>query len=273
MIRVADLDLGYGERLVLRDLEFEIRRGEFVGCLGPNGSGKSTLLNAFCGLLPPRRGGVWLAGQPVEKLASRLRARRLAVVPQSTEIRFPFTCLEVVLMGRYPYRRRWQSLGVNDLLAALTAMEQTTTLNLQERPVTEVSGGERQRTVVARALAQTPEILLLDEATSCLDVRKKLEIFEVLKNLNESRGITVICAMHDLNLAALYCRRLLFLKNGRLFQDGPTDQVFTSAVLSQVYDTDMEVLWHPRYQRPYAVMMPLCGQAAEAEAGKRAVPG
>ncbi len=272
MIRAVNLDLGYGDRLVLRGLNFRIEKGEFVGCLGPNGSGKSTLLNALCGFLPPRRGMVLLEGIPVAQLPGRLRARRLAVVPQSTEVRFPFSCFEIVLMGRYPHRRRWHSLGEEDLLAVLTAMCRTSTTHLQDRPVTEVSGGERQRVVVARALAQTQEILLLDEATSSLDVRKKLEIFEVLRYLNESRGVTVICALHDLNLAALYCRRLMFLKDGRIFQDGPTHGVFTSATLYQVYDTDMEVVLHPRHQRPYAVMLPLSGSAAEGEGGERRVP-
>jgi iron complex transport system ATP-binding protein len=267
VIRAASLNLGYGDQVILQDLNFEILKGEFVGCLGPNGSGKSTLLSALCGLLPPQRGSITLEDEPLKNLPSRFRARRLAVVPQSTEVRFPFTCFEVVLMGRHPHRRRWRSLGEADLLAALAAMDQTSTTVFQERPVTEVSGGERQRVVVARALAQTPEILLLDEATSSLDVRKKLEIFEVLKRLNESLGVTVICAMHDLNLAALYCRRLMFLKDGRLLRDGPTDKVFTSATLNRVYDTAMEVVRHPAHQRPYAVLLPLSGgDAAEKQA-------
>ncbi len=266
MIRAVSLDLGYGDRAILQDLNFEIQRGEFVGFLGPNSSGKSTLLSALCGLLSPQRGSIFLENAPLETFPSRLRARRLAVVPQSTDVRFPFTCFEVVLMGRYPHRHRWRSLGEEDLLAALTAMDQTSTTPLQERHVTEISGGERQRVIVARALAQITEILLLDEATSSMDVRKKLEIFEVLKHLNESLGVTVICAMHDLNLAALYCRRLMFLKDGRLLHDGPTDKVFTSATLNQVYDTDMEVVLHPAHQRPYAVMLPLSVSAGEEKA-------
>jgi iron complex transport system ATP-binding protein len=257
VIRASGLDLGYGERLVLKDLNFEIRPGEFVGCLGPNGSGKSTLLNALCGFLPPRKGSLLYEGVPLRQMESRMRARRLAVVPQATEVHFPFTCFEVVLMGRYPHRRRWRHLGSEDLVAAVTAMARTTTTFLKDRPVTEVSGGERQRVIVARALAQTPEVLLLDEATSQMDVRKKLEIFEVLQFLNESHNVTVICAMHDLNLAALFCRRLMFLKEGRLIKDGPTEEVFTSETLREVYDTDMEVAWHPGHARPYAVMLPL----------------
>jgi cobalamin transport system ATP-binding protein len=119
--------------------------------------------------------------------------------------------------------------------------------------------------VIARALAQDPEILLLDEATSSLDVRKKLEIFEILKYLNETRRLTLLCAMHDLNLAALYCKRLMFLKEGKIIVDGPTEQVFTPEILEQVYDTHMEVVWHPVHQRPYAVMLPLSPEALEVD--------
>jgi iron complex transport system ATP-binding protein len=257
VIRVEELDLGYGERLVLQGLNFQVASGEFLGILGPNGSGKSTLIHALSGLLPPQKGKIIIRDEHLGKLSSRLRAQILGVVPQSSEVRFPFPCLEIVLMGRYPHRKRLGSLTDEDLLWALRSMRRTTTEHLQERPVTEVSGGERQRVVIARALAQDPRILLLDEATSSLDVRKKLEIFEILKFLNTTQGLTVLCAMHDLNLAALYCGRLMFIKDGGIVQDGPTEEVFTPAILGQVYQTSMEVIRHPGHQRPYAVMLPL----------------
>ena len=265
MIRVTDLNLGYEDRPVLAGLNFRVNSGEFVGLLGPNGSGKSTLSQALSGLLPPQGGSIRLHDQPLGSLASRLRARTLAVVPQSSEVRFPFACLEIVLMGRYPHRQRLGALTDEDLLWALESMRRTTTEHLQERPVTEVSGGEHQRVVIARALAQDPQILLLDEATSSLDVRKKLEIFEILKFLNETRGLTVLCAMHDLNLAALYCRRLIFLKDGGILEDGPTEEVFTPEVLARVYDTPMEVGRHPVHQRPYALMLPLTSGVQDEE--------
>jgi iron complex transport system ATP-binding protein len=265
VIRVTDLSLGYEDRTVLTGLNFQVNSGEFVGLLGPNGSGKSTLLHALSGLLPPKSGSIVIKDRHLGAMASRLRAQILAVVPQSTEVRFPFPCLEIVLMGRYPHRKRLGSLTDEDLLWALKSMRRTTTDHLKERPVTEVSGGECQRVVIARALAQDPQILLLDEATSSLDVRKKLEIFEILKLLNETKGLTVLCAMHDLNLAALYCRRLIFLKDGGIVQDGPTKQVFTPAVLTQVYETPMEVIRHPGHQRPYAVMLPLTAGPLEEE--------
>jgi iron complex transport system ATP-binding protein len=262
VIRASDLEIGYGDRVVLSHLNFQVAAGEFVGILGPNGSGKSTLLHTLSGLLPPRHGTLTVTDKPLAGLGSRLRAQTLAVVPQSTEVRFPFSCLEIVLMGRYPHRRRLGSLTEDDLIRALKAMQRTTTVHLKERPVTEVSGGECQRVVIARALAQDPRILLLDEATSSLDVRKKLEIFEILKHLNRTRNLTVLCAMHDLNLAALYCERLMFIKDGRLIQDGPTEAVFTPEILAEVYDTVMEVRRHPVSHRPYAVMLPLSGGAA-----------
>ena len=168
-------------------------------------------------------------------------------------------------MGRYPHRRRLGTLTDADLVRALESMRQTTTTHLKYRTITEVSGGECQRVVIARALAQDPEILLLDEATSSLDVRKKLEIFEILKYLNEAKGLTVLCAMHDLNLAALYCQRLIFIKGGKIVVDGPADQVFTPEILAQVYETPMEVVRHPAHRRPYAVMLPLSPGAVEVD--------
>jgi iron complex transport system ATP-binding protein len=266
VILAAGLELGYEDRVVLSDLNFQVAPGEFVGILGPNGSGKSTLLLALSGLLPPRRGTITVTDKALSALGSRLRARTLAVVPQSTEVRFPFNCLEIVLMGRYPHRRRLGSLTEEDLIWALNSMRRTTTEHLQERPVTQVSGGECQRVVIARALAQDPRILLLDEATSSLDVRKKLEIFTILNELNRTRGLTVLCAMHDLNLAALYCRRLMFITDGRLLKDGATEAVFTPEVLAEVYDAPMEVRLHPVSKRPYAVLLPLASRAEAAPA-------
>jgi len=257
VIEATSLSLGYGHRHVLTDLNFRVRRGEFVGLLGPNGSGKSTLLNALAGLLPPREGRIRVAGQDLQDMAGRIRAQTIAVVPQGHEIRFPFTCLEVVLMGRYPRRRRLGALTPEDLLTALRAMRRTTTEQFQERLVTEVSGGERQRVIIARALAQDPEILMLDEATAALDVRKKLEIFELAQHLNATQDLTVLVAIHDLNLAAMYCRRLIFLKDGRIQEDGPTEQVFTPRILAQVFETPMEVTRHPRSGRFFAVPLPL----------------
>ena len=264
MIRVEHLNLGYEDRPVLADLNFQVEAGEFVGILGPNGSGKSTLLHALSGLLTPKSGSITVRDRQLGRLDSRLRAQTAGggapVHRGALSLRLPGDRPHGALS---PPPAAWGRSTDEDLLWALRSMRRTTTEHLQKRPITEVSGGECQRVVIARALAQDPQILLLDEATSSLDVRKKLEIFEILKFLNETRGLTVLCAMHDLNLAALYCRRLMFLKDGGIVQDGPTAAVFTPEVLAQVYETPMEVVQHPAHQRPYAVMLPLTSGVQE----------
>jgi len=255
MIRVEHLTLAYGERLILEDLHFRVAAGEFVGLLGANGSGKSTLLAGLTGWLPAREGEVFFGGRPMSQWPPRALARQVAMVPQYNWVSSPFTCWEVVLMGRYPYRRRFQGESREDLDAARAAMAATQTRALAPRLITQVSGGERQLVILARALAQTTPILFLDEATASLDVRHKLEIFELLRHLNEN-GLTILAAMHDLNLATQYCHRLIFLKDGEVFRDGETAQVCTPEVLEAVYGTPVLVQGHPTTGRPCVHFLP-----------------
>jgi iron complex transport system ATP-binding protein len=255
MIRVDSLTCGYGRQDVLSGLSFQVRGGEFVGILGPNGSGKSTLLLSLAGVLPYRRGGIQVGGEEIASTPPRRRARVMASVPQRSELSFPFKCLTMVLMGRYPYLSRWGGYTPEDHQAALKAMEETDTLHLAERPITQVSGGEAQRVILARALCQSTEILLLDEATSNLDAAKKVQVFDLLRRKNAS-GVTVLCAMHDLNLAALYCRRLLFLKSGQITLDGSIEETFTHELLSRIYETDIRISRHPVTGDPQAHFVP-----------------
>ena len=179
----------------------------------------------------------------------------IASVPQKSEVSFPFRCLSIVLMGRYPYLSRWGGYSPEDKEAALQAMEETDTLHLAERLITQVSGGEAQRVIIARALAQQTEMLFLDEATSSLDVAKKIQAFDLLKRKNAS-GTTLLCAMHDLNLAALYCRRLIFLKDEKIVLDGPTADTFRDENLSEIYETDIRTSRHPVTGTPQAHFVP-----------------
>jgi len=255
MIEIRSLLCGYGKTEVLKNINLHLKPGELAGILGPNGSGKSTLLLALAGVLPYGSGSIRVSGEEIAGTTARFRAKLMASVPQRSELSFPFKCLSIVLMGRYPFLSRFGGYSRQDMDKALDAMEQTDTIHLAERMITEVSGGEAQRVIIARALAQETEILLLDEATSNLDVAKKIQIFDLLRRKN-AKGATILCAMHDLNLAALYCNRLVFMKEGKIALDGPTDETFNNENLSRIYETDIRVSQHPVTQSPQAHFVP-----------------
>ncbi len=245
----------YGEREVLHGLDFHVGKGELVGLLGPNGSGKTTLLNCLSKVVTLYAGKISVAGRELSRYSSRDLAKVEAAVPQRLEISFPFKCIEVVLMGRYPHQQGFGGDSDDDLANAMKVMRLTDTLDLAQRRITEISGGEAQRVVIARALAQEAQVMLLDEATASLDVAHKMQMFDLFQELN-SEGGTYLCAMHDLNLAALYCRRLIFLKQGRITFDGPTRETFTEQTLSHVYDTEIRVISHPDTGAPQAMFVP-----------------
>lgn len=255
MIEVENLRCGYGSRDVIQGVSLKVDSGEMTGILGPNGSGKTTLMLALAGVVPVREGCIRVSGEDITIKGARWTARQVASVPQKSEISFPFKCLSLVLMGRYPYLNGWGSYSKQDMDAALDAMECTETTYLAHRKVREISGGEAQMVSIARALAQQTGILLLDEATSALDVAHKIRIFDVLRKKNQD-GATVLCVMHDLNLAALYCNRLIFLKNGVVDLDGKTEDVFTDEYLSQIYETEIRVARHPVTGAPQAHFVP-----------------
>jgi len=262
MIEINSLFCGYNKKDALKDINLCLKPGELAGILGPNGSGKSTLLLAIAGILPYRSGSIRIRGKEIAGISAQYLARLMASVPQKSELSFPFKCLSIVLMGRYPFLSRFGGYSRRDMDSALYAMEQTETIHLAHRMITEVSGGEAQRVIIARALAQESEILLLDEATSCLDVARKIDAFDLFKRKN-SNGTTLLCAMHDLNLAALYCDRLVFLKNGRIVLDGPTEKTFNDKNLSKIYEADIRVSRHPVTGSPQAHFVP--GHAREPQ--------
>jgi iron complex transport system ATP-binding protein len=241
VIQVEKLRCGYPGRSVLNGVSFQIGHGEFVGLLGPNGSGKTTMLLALSGIIPVDSGRIEIMQQPLMHLKHRERACCMAVVAQDSEVRFPFSCEEVVRMGRYPHQSRWQLENANDAKIIRRALRLTDTEVLADRLITAISGGERQRVLMAKALAQDTPLLLLDEATSAMDINRKLQVFRVLETLNREEGLTVMTVLHDINLAALFCRRLLLLKDGSIVADGDIGEVLTAEVLKQVYDTEVLV--------------------------------
>ncbi len=246
---------GYGPQRVLNNVSFSITAGEMVGILGPNGSGKSTLMKAISGVLPLESGSIFIMGEEVSRISSRERAQRISAVPQKVNSDFPFLCRSVVLMGRYPYVKPLKNYTLRDVQIAENAMEVTKTTKFADRPFDQTSGGEAQLVTIARAIAQSTRILLLDEATSSLDVARKVQVFDMLRSMN-SKGLTIVCVMHDLNLAALYCHRLLFIKQGKVVLDGPTEKIFTDENLSSVYETEIRVAEHPVTRLPQAHFVP-----------------
>jgi len=256
LISAREIWCGYDGTPVLKGFSFSMEEGDFLGVLGPNGSGKSTLVLALSGVLPLERGQIEMGGEPIERLRPRERARRVAVVAQSAGVGLPFSCLDVVHMGRYPHQRRWQMESLRDAEVVDRVLRLTDTAGLADRLMTAISGGERQRVIMAKALAQESPLLLLDEATSAMDVHRKLQIFRVLERLNGEEGLTVLAVLHDINLAALFCRRLLFIKDGRVVAEGLTETVLTAEILEEVYETPVLVQAIPGTDKRQVVFLP-----------------
>jgi len=240
LLALGDVTFRYRAASALEEVSLDLRRGEILGILGPNGSGKSTLLRILSGVLHPQFGTVQWHGTPLGRLRRTEVARRMAVVPQGGTIEFPFSVMEVVLMGRAPHLGGFAFEGDRDVRVAEAAMRRTATLHLAHRSIHELSGGERQRVVLARALAQEPQVLLLDEPGAFLDIRHAVELYDLLRDL-QAEGITIATVLHDLNLAALYCDRVALLKAGRLVRLGPPAEVITYATVKDVYETEVYV--------------------------------
>ena len=238
---------------VLKNVSLTIAAGEVLGILGPNGSGKSTLLKVLMRILIPQQGRVELFGRPHAAFSQAEVSRRVAFVPQETQQAFPFTISEMVLMGRYPHHNRTWGLGwesSQDRAVALQAMSDLDVSHLGSRLITNVSGGERQRAVIARALAQEPDVLLLDEPTAFLDLHHQLEIARIIRRLNRERGLTVVLVSHDLNLASQYCDRVLLLREGEIVTMGSPAEVVAKEPLERVYGCPVLVDSHPQSGMP-----------------------
>ena len=232
---------GYHQMPVLRDITLGLRSGRCTGILGPNGSGKTTVLDLLAGLHRPQSGAIEFQGRPLAAWPKKHLARLLALVPQDFMVGFGFSVREVVEMGLHPHLHRFAAPSRADLQLVDQALAATGIEALADRPVTRLSGGEKQRVAVARALAQRPAVLLLDEATSNLDIHHSLELLQLIRRRFEQQAMQVVAVMHDLNLAASFCDHLIFLKEGQVICQGPTDQVLTPATIQTVYGVEAEV--------------------------------
>jgi iron complex transport system ATP-binding protein len=234
-IKAEHLTLGYGARMVTRDVSFTLSPGRITGLVGPNGSGKSTIIRALSHTIKPLAGRVMLNGRDVGQIPRLELARLMGVVPQIPLLPSSFTAFEVVLMGRNPHLGFFQYEGMKDTAIALRAMEMTRTTHLAERRIGELSGGEIQSVVIARVLAQQTAAVLLDEPTANLDIGRQVEVLDLMQGLSRREGLTVGIALHDLNLAIQYCDWLLLLDAGQIIAEGPPAAVITSANISTVY--------------------------------------
>jgi iron complex transport system ATP-binding protein len=244
LLRAADLSFHYGPAFVLEDLSLDVSRGSFVGVLGPNGCGKTTLLKLMAGVIVPATGGLTLNGVPLRQLSRRQIAQQVSIVPQETHPAFDYSVQEIVLMGRHPHLGRFAVEGPADVAVAHDAMVATGTVHLGARSYMTLSGGEKQRVIIASALAQAPNLLLLDEPTASLDLGYQLAIAALLRELNQERGVTLVLATHDLNLAASVCDSLVLLRQGRVLAQGPTVDVLTPSLVRQLYDVEADVSFH-----------------------------
>ena len=241
IIELKNLSIGYGNKSVLQDVNAKINKGEIVGIIGCNGAGKSTLLKTIRGLLPKQSGEILYFGRKLESFSEKELAREVAYLQQNVEVGFGYTGKDIVLAGRYPYMKWWKGESISDEELALKCMEYTGTKELAERPVNEVSGGQKQRILLAKVLAQQTPILFLDEPTTGLDMVYQEEIFRFSKALAKM-GKTLLMVVHELNLAAKYCSRIILLGEGTVIADGRPDNVFTEKILSKAYNAPVRVI-------------------------------
>jgi len=237
----------------IRDINLRVASGEIIGIIGPNGSGKTTLLRTITRVLKPMHGAIFIEGENIRRMKTGALARKVAVVSQSAESGF-MTVEEFVLLGRTPYYERFRFFETkNDLQIARDAMALTDSLKLKDKFMGQISGGERQLALIARALAQEPKLLLLDEPTTFLDITHQVGILDLVRRLNRNFGLTVIMVLHDLNLAGEYCHRLALFNNGEIYKFGLPEEVLDYHIIEEVYKTVVVVEKNPISHKPYVL--------------------
>lgn len=237
-IRTEDTTLSYGAARILKGISLETHTGEFVGIIGPNGSGKSTLLKCIYRVLKPDGGCIWLGDQELHEMKIRNSARKVAVVAQHNYYNFEFSVREVVMMGRAPHKKMLEKDGAKDFEIVDQALKTVGMYEFADRNFSTLSGGEQQRVILARALAQQTPCLILDEPTNHLDITHQLQLMELVRGLN----VTVLSAIHDLNIAAMYCDRLYILKDGEIVGSGTPEELLTPETIRRVYQVESEIV-------------------------------
>lgn len=237
-LEVMDLGYEYSEKKVLESISFNVRPGEILGILGPNGCGKTTMLKNLNRNLSPHKGCILLDGTDLEEMHKRDIAKRIASVPQSNEIRFAFTVREMVEMGRMPFQEAFRGNSSEDERIVDESMELTGISGMSDRLINTMSGGERQRVIIARAIAQSPEIILMDEPTLHLDINMQFEVLDLVSDLAKRKGLTVIIVSHDLPMVARYCDRMILIHDRTVYAEGTPEEILTPENMRTVFNVD-----------------------------------
>ncbi|HBY09447.1 MAG TPA: ABC transporter ATP-binding protein [Chloroflexi bacterium] len=245
LLKISNLDVAYGKKMVLQDISLEVAPGEILALIGPNGAGKTTLIRAASHVLPLLAGRVWVADQDLARLNSTERARMIAVVPQAQQLGGAFSVEQAVMMGRTAYMSWLGRESEADQAAVQRALQQTQLEDFAQRSIAQLSGGEHQRVLLARALAQSTPVLLLDEPTNHLDMQHQTSLLMLVRQLTAEKQLAVMMAMHDLNLVSFFADKVALLVAGRLVAVGTPEEVIRKDLIQQAYQTPVDVIPHP----------------------------
>lgn len=255
IISAQDINFRYGETPVINNISFSVEKSEIAAIIGPNGSGKTTLLKLINGSLLPDSGAMRVGEKDTSRYTRKAIAQKVAIVPQETSAVFPFFVEEIVLMGRFSHLGNYRFENKEDYRIVQDAMEKTDTLDFARRRFNELSAGERQRVLIARALAQEPEVLLLDESTAFLDLKHQLRFLTLLKQLNRDDGLTIVFVTHDINLAAQQADKIILLYSGKIYAIGNPAEVISARNMKEVYEVDVLIDAHPQNASPRMTLL------------------
>ena len=249
-LEIQNITLNYGQRTVIKDLSFRLSPGELLGLVGPNGCGKTSIIKSLSRVLTPNSGKISLDGKELTETSRQELARIIGVVPQNPSLPETFTVFEVVILGRNPHLGLLSGESARDIAVVWQAMDRTGITHLAKRRIGELSGGEKQRVTIARVLAQEPQVILLDEPTANLDISQQMGIMDLITGMCRDKNIAGLIAIHDLNVAAQYCTRIIMLKDGEMYAEGTPGEVITAENVREVFDAETSIYPHPENNLP-----------------------
>ena len=240
-LKIEGLEYEIGKQKILKGIDLEIPKGKFVGIIGPNGSGKSTLLKNIYRVYKPSKGKIYIDGKEINEMKSKEIAKELAILAQESSTQFDFTVEDVVKMGRYPYKSMFEDYSKEDIKLVDEMIKRVGLENYKDRSFNTLSGGEKQRAFIARALVQDTDFIILDEPTNHLDITYQIQLMDIIKSMN----VTVFAALHDMNISAMYCDYIIVMKHGEILKNGTVDEIFTSETIKEVFGVDSYILENP----------------------------